>query len=184
MKLLGRTTWWSIGPWVLAAVAMATASPARAEDTKIGIIDSQRIFSEFQEAKDAQAVFEQEMQQWNTDLETLERDIVAQQEKIRSQSLLLSKEKLDELQRELDGMVQTWENRKSDVFDPNRGKAVQRNQELSAPINEKIATVVERIGTEGGYTLILDVATVNVVFQADGVDITDRVLEELEKTGN
>ncbi len=155
-----------------------------AAEGKIGIIDSQRIFSEYQEAKDAEAIFQQEMQEWQKELEGQERQIVAQQEKIRSQSLLLTKDKLDEMQRALDTLVTAYERQKSEILDPNGGRAVRRNQELSKPINDQITLVVERIGSEGAFDVILDVATVNVVYLADGVDLTDQVLEELGKTGN
>jgi outer membrane protein len=168
-----------------AAISMlvATGRPVRADEAKIGIIDSQRIFAEYQEAKDAEVIFQQEMDQWQKDLGQMEKEILAQQEKIRSQSLLLSKEKLDEMQQDLDTMLRNYDAKKTEILDPNKGKAVLRNQELSQPINDQISTVVERIGAEGKFTIILDVATVNVVYAAEGVDLTDQVLEELEKKG-
>jgi len=65
------------------------------------------------------------------------------------------------------------------IVDPNTGKAVLRNQELSQPINEQINKVVEQLGSEGEFDMIIDVATVNVVFLADGIDLTQQVLEFL-----
>jgi outer membrane protein len=124
------------------------------------------------------------MQQWTIELEGLERNIRAQQEKIKSQALLLSREKLDEMQTELDQMIGEYETKKSEIADPVQGKAVQRNQELSSPINQRITTVVEQLGAEGGFSMILDVATVNVVYAAEGIDLTDRVLEELAKSSS
>lgn len=167
------------------ALLVVTQVPAAAEgETKIGIIDSQRIFAEYQEARDAEALFQQEMQQWTAELEDLERQIRAQQEKIKSQALLLSQEKLDAMQTELDQQLRDYEAKKTEIADPVQGKAVQRNQELSAPINQRITTVVEQLGAEGEFAIILDVATVNVVYVADGIDLTGRVLEELAKSGS
>jgi len=168
---------------LVVALLLVTQAPARAEDeNRIGIIDSQRIFAEYQEARDAEALFQQEMQQWTAELEEMERTIRAQQEKIKSQALLLSQEKLDALQTELDQQLRDYESKKDEIADPVQGKAVQRNQELSAPINQRITTVVEQLGAEGEFAIILDVATVNVVYLADGIDLTDRVLEELAKS--
>jgi len=170
---------------LIVALVAATQAPAVAEEAnKIGIIDSQRIFAEYQEARDAESLFQQEMQQWTIELEGLERNIRAQQEKIKSQALLLSREKLDEMQTELDQMIGEYETKKSEIADPVQGKAVQRNQELSSPINQRITTVVEQLGAEGGFSMILDVATVNVVYAAEGIDLTDRVLEELAKSSS
>lgn len=157
------------------------AGSASAADAKFGVIDSQRIFTEYQVARDAEAVFQEEMRGWSEELGDLERQLMALQERIRSQALLLSKEKLDEMQSELDGLRRSYETRKAELFDPETGQAVTRNQELSAPINEQITTVVERLGSEGDYAMIIDLATVNVVYLGEGVDLTDQVLEELEK---
>ncbi len=169
----------------LMAILIGISMPASAfAESKIGVIDSQRIFSEYQQARDAEAVFQEEMRQWTQELEGLEKEIRELQERIRTQAMLLSKDRLDAMQSELDQKVQAYEARKKELFDPQDGQAVSRNQELSAPINEQITTVVERLGAEGGFELIFDLATVNVVYMADGIDLTDRVLEELAKGGS
>jgi outer membrane protein len=175
-------------PILLLTLALVPAGgpAARAdEDTaKIGVIDSQRIFAEYQEAKDAEAVFQDEVRQWRDEIEGMEREILSLQEKLRSQQLLLSQEKLDELQSEVQQKTQEYERKRLEYFDNTDGLAVKRNQELSQPINDQITLVVERLGAEGGFDLILDMATINVVYLAEGLDLTDKVLEELEKSGN
>ena len=178
------TSRWSGALALLILVLLAIPSGASAENGKLGVIDSQRIFAEYQDARDAEAVFQEEMRQWRQELEEMERNILSQQEKIRSQALLLTKEKLDDMQSTLDQQMQTYDTRKEALFNPTSGQAVVRNQELSDPINRQITTVVERLGAEGSFDMILDLATVNVVYLGDGVDLTDQVLEELEKGGN
>lgn len=174
----GRLALWGAALAVTLPLQMATAA-----DTKIGVIDSQRIFAEFQEARDAEAAFQTEMKKWQDDLVAQEKEIATLQDKIRSQALLLSKEKLDELQGDLDKKFQAYEAAKNDLFDPTKGKAVARNKELSQPINDKITTVVERLGAEQSFTIILDMASVNVVYMDKTIDLTDKVLEELGKSG-
>ena len=169
--------------WVSLLCALPLNSALAQDASRIGVIDSQRIFGEYQDAKDAEAIFQQEMQQWQKDLEAQERTIVAKEEQIRSQSLLLSKEKLDELQRERETLLSAYTKAKADILDPNTGKAVLRNQELSRPINEQIAKVVEQLGAAGKFAIIIDLATTNAVYLAEGVDLTDAVLAELAKGG-
>ena len=169
--------------WALALVTMTVGLAAAEGSGKIGLVDSQRIFAEYQDAIDAEAIFQQEMEVWQKELGDLELVIRQKEEQIRSQSLLLSKDKLDELQTEVQRLIGDYESAKAAIVDPTSGKAVVRNQELSAPINEQINLVVEQIGTEDGFDIIIDVATVNVVFAAEGINITDRVLAELESSG-
>ncbi len=167
----------------LSVLAFSGSARADEKNLKIGTIDSQRIFREYQEAKDAEAVFQDEMKQWQQDLQGMEREILSLQEKIRSQQLLLSQDKLNELQSQLEQKSQAYDQKRTEILDPNNGLAVKRNQELSQPINDQITLVVERLGAEGGYDLILDTATVNIVYQNKDLDLTDKVLEELQKSG-
>ena len=170
--------------WICLLLTLPVGVAVADTPTRIGVIDSQRIFSEYQEAKDAEAIFQQEMQVWQKELEDKERTIVAKEEQIRSQSLLLSKEKLDELQREHETLLAAYNKSKADILDPKTGKAVMRNQELSRPINEQISKVVEQLGAEGKFALIIDLATTNAVYLAEGIDLTDSVLAELAKGGS
>lgn len=165
-------------------VGLGSVTPARAADVKIGVIDSQLIFRDYQEAKDAEALFQVEMQQWQEEIGAMEREILSKREKIRSQQLLLSQEKLDELQREVEQMMGEYERKRTEILDPTDGLAVRRNQELSQPINDQITLVVERLGAEGGFDLIVDSATINVVYMSPDIDLTQQVLSELESSSN
>ena len=86
---------------------------------------------------------------------------------------------LQEHPAELEQMVGAYERAKAEILDPNGGKAVLRNQELSQPINDQINKAVEQLASEGGFDLIIDVATVNVVFMVEGLDLTEEVLASL-----
>jgi Skp family chaperone for outer membrane proteins len=123
------------------------------------------------------------MRQWQEEIEEMEREILSKREKLRSQQLLLSQEKLDELQLELEQLTNEYERKRAEILDPTSGLAVRRNQELSQPINDQITVVVERLGAEGGFDLIVDSATINVVYMSQEIDLTDKVLEELQKAG-
>lgn len=168
--------------FAIVTLLLLLAAPVAAEDgTKVGVIDSQRIFSEYQEARDAEALFQEEMRAWQQELAEMERELIGLQEQIRSQAQLRSKESLDALQADYDGKLQAYETRRLEIMDPEQGQAVMRNAELSAPINEQITTVVERLAAEGDYDMVLDRAVITVVYLAEGMDLTDQVLEELGK---
>jgi outer membrane protein len=151
---------------------------------KIGVVDSQRIFNEYDKAREAENVFQEEMRAWAAELEALETELIQLQEQIRTQSLLLSQEKLNELQTQLDQKRATYEARREEILDPQAGLAVARNEELVRPINEQVSIVVERIGAEGEFALILDIATVNAFYVDEALDLTDQILEGLATAEN
>lgn len=166
------------GVFLLGAVADAAA------EQKIGVVDSQRIFSEYGKAREAENVFQEEMRAWAAELEQMENGLVQLQEQIRTQSLLLSQDKLDELQNNLDRSRRAYEDRRKEILDPQNGLAVARNEELVRPINEQVSTVVERIGAEGDYSIILDISTVNAFYVDDALDLTDEILAGLASVEN
>jgi len=163
---------------VLGLFLVGAAGSAVAEQ-KIGVVDSQRIFAEYDKAREAENVFQEEMRAWAAELEGMETELISLQEQIRTQSLLLSQEKLDELQRTLEQKRGAYEARRQEILDPQSGLAVARNEELVRPINQQVSTVVERIGAEGDYALILDIATVNAFYVDDALDLTDEILAGL-----
>ena len=61
------------------------------------------------------------------------------------------------------------------------GRAVQRNVELTRPIIEKINEVLARIGEEEDYDIIFDAANGSIAYGRASLDMTERVLEELNK---
>jgi Skp family chaperone for outer membrane proteins len=48
---------------------------------------------------------------------------------------------------------------------------------------EKINKILERLSADEGYGLVFDVANANIVYAKKEFDLTDRVLEELNKFG-
>jgi outer membrane protein len=170
-----RLTWSFFLSGVLLSFFAALASGA---DLKIGFIDSERIFAEYQGTSQAQTEFEADIQAWNEELEAKRRDLEKLTEEYQSQALILSeakkREREDELQRkrsELDAFVQ-------EIWGPT-GKVAQRNEQLTRPIVEKIREVLNEIGGAQGFSIIFDAIDGNVVYADEALDLTDQVLERL-----
>jgi len=167
---------WSI--FLTTVLLLFSAALAMAADLKIGFIDSERIFAEYQGTNQAQTEFEADITQWNQELETRKRDLEKLAEEYQSQSLILSeakkREREEELQRkrsELDAFVQ-------EIWGPT-GKVAQRNEQLTRPIVEKIREVLNDIGKEQNFSIIFDAIDGNVVYADQALDLTDLVVERL-----
>jgi Skp family chaperone for outer membrane proteins len=62
------------------------------------------------------------------------------------------------------------------------GRIVKLNADLTRPIIEKMNTILNRIGADEKFSVIFDVAPGGIVFAAEGLDLTGRVLDELNAT--
>ncbi len=155
-------------------------SASRAEEIKLGYIDTVKIFAEFKETVDAEAIYKKEVDAWKKKASDQEAALAAMREEIQSQSLMLSEEKLAEKKQVFDKKLAEYNQFMTDVFGDN-GQAAKRNKELTQPIVEKINAVIAQLAEAEGYTLILDAAQGNIVFAKKALDLTARVMEELEK---
>lgn len=155
-------------------------SAARAEEIKLGYIDTVKIFAEFKETVDAEAIYKKEVDAWKKKASDMEATLATMREEIQSQSLMLSEEKLAEKKQLFDRKLQEYNQYMTDVFGDN-GQAAKRNKELTQPIVEKINAVIAQLAEAEGYTLVLDAAQGNIVFAKKTLDLTARVMEELEK---
>jgi outer membrane protein len=155
-------------------------SALRAEEIKLGYIDTVKIFAEFKETVDAEAIYKKEVDAWKKKASDMEATLATMREEIQSQSLMLSEEKLAEKKQLFDKKLAEYNQYMTDVFGDN-GQAAKRNKELTQPIVEKINAVIAQIAEADGYTLILDAAQGNIVFAKKALDLTDRVMAELEK---
>jgi len=153
-----------------------------AQEIKIGYIDSIKIFAEYQETRDAENVYKKEVETWKAQAARMEQEIVKLQDELKAQSLMLSEEKQKEKRLTLDQKMQEYQKFMKDTFGDD-GLAAKRNKELTQPIVEKINKILERIGKDEGYSVIFDAANANIVYADKALDLTEKVLEELNKVG-
>jgi len=168
--------------YVIPAIVLLSciAAAASAAELKIGFIDSEKIFAEYQATSVAQAEFEADIQKWNQELETRKRDLEKQTEDYESQRLILSKAKQTETEEKLQGERAELDAFIQEIWGP-AGKVAQRNEQLTRPIVEKIREVLNEIGGQEGFSIIFDAIDGNVVYADQALDLTDRVIARLNE---
>ena len=151
----------------------------QAADLKIGYIDSEKILTESQDYKDAKKILDDEEKEFSRQGRQKELDIMNLEEEIDAQSLMWSEEKKMEKQQEYQQKYLDYQQFLQEIWGP-QGKLYQRNLELSKPIIDKINIVIQKLGDDEGYDLILDAGMGNIVFAKPDYDLTDRIVEELK----
>ena len=168
---------------LVATVALAGSIPAHAAgELKIGFVDSGKIFEQYEGAKDAQRALERESHEWETRAQTLKDSLQATSEDLESQRLMLSQERLKSREDEVANLRKTYEDYVTSIWGDS-GKLSQRNQELTKPIIDRVNAILHTIAQQEGFSLVLDAAGGTIVYAAPALDLTDRVLAELNKEG-
>lgn len=159
---------------------LIAATSVMAKELKIGYISSQRILAEFQESQEAQRTLDDEQRDWLAKAKQMEDEIQQMQDELKNQSLLMSEEKKIERQQEIEQKYLEYQRYQEEIWGDN-GKLYQRNKELTRPIIDKVNAVIQKIGEDGGYDIIFDAAVGNIVYAKEDYDLTDTVLEDLNK---
>lgn len=157
---------------ILSFFFLTGSSPA-ADVAKIGIIDFQKILEVSEAAKTAQFEINKQGKQMETDLKDKGAEIEAIEKKIERESLLMSKEVLEEKQREIrikTGNFKAIQQKYLEDF-----KALE-NQSISR-IQKEVVALVQDIGKNEGYTMIVEKRTSGVVYTPLFMDITDAVIQ-------
>jgi outer membrane protein len=175
MQALGRALMLAL------ATLVATAAPARAQapgaSTKIGFIDVQRVL-----ARSAAGVSAREQ---------LERDKAGMQKEMDGK-----RKELEALRDELEkkGPLMTADARrdKQDQFERKRRDAARLADDFQKELEKKEATllqkvlqdisgVIEKVGKERGYYLIVERRGATVLYAAPEADLTEEVIKAFDQ---
>jgi outer membrane protein len=177
MKVKSRQLGGAVAALLLIA-GFARGSAAR--ELKIGYIHSQKILADFQESIEAQKTLDEEQRKWVEEAQKKEQAIKALEDELENQSLLLSEEKKAEKLTEIQTKYLEFQRFQQEIWGET-GKLYQRNKELTQPIIDKVNTVISKLGKEGDYDVIFDAAVGNIVYAKDEFDMTQLVLDDLNK---
>ena len=166
----------------LAAFLACALMPARAgaQNVRIGFIDSQRIFNEYRAAQEAQDRFSREIQSWRTEADDRRRQVDQLRDELKDQDPLLTEAKRLEKESALQKAVSDYDRFVQDFWGPN-GKVQRLNDEITREVIGKVRDAVELLANREGYDLVLDAADGNVIFGVKSLDLTQRVLDDLNK---
>jgi outer membrane protein len=158
--------------FVLAALAVFTCSFAYAEDmAKVGFVDLQRALNESEVGKKAKAELEGmvKMRQAIIDEKVKQRE--QKEQDFQKQSMALSEKARAEKQEELKKMERDIKR----LIDDSNTEMQKTQREKERDILKGFEAVIERIGKEQGYTLI--VPSDVVLYGREGTDLTDALIK-------
>ncbi len=162
----------------LSALLLFLALPALAQ--KYAYVHSQKVLSEYQEYKDVQTKLSEIQSSYQAEYDQLVQDYTRQLQEIESQSILLSPEKKQEKEKMMQTKGKEIEKYKYEKLGP-QGEYYKKQAELGQPILDKVNDVIKVIGETDGYDYIFDGSTGAIVYSKPEFDITQQVIDELNK---
>ncbi len=165
--------------FALVAIGMTATcgSALAADDIPLAVVDSQRIAEEYEAARDAQEQYQKYLRELELEVAEREKELTAMAEEIESQKMLLGEDALAT-------KVQAFEKARAEYFEFREGidqRAEAEYKTKISPILDQIKTIVERIGKEKNYGVIIDSASLAVLYIDADYDLTNDVLAALAR---
>ena len=161
---------------VAAALSVGVAAPLAAQGAKVAIIDTERILLSSATGKEALDGLKALREQKEKEGETRTQELQGLQQRLQEGRLSLSEDKLAELQQQIEDKTIQMRRFQDDA---NR-ELNKKQEEVLAAVDRKVMPVIVQYGKANGYDLIFRKFESGLVYAADGVDVTDEIIKQLD----
>ena len=166
-----RTKIWVV--FIVSAISCAIAVPGFAADVaKIGVVDIQKVLMTSSAGKAAKAEINKKAREMEAKLNEKKDEIQKLQESLERESLVMSKEKRDEKEREIRIKVNDIKSLKTKYEKDLKileGNVVQQ-------IQKEFESIAQTMGKEQGFLLIITNPV--VIYAPTSIDITDELIQK------
>ena len=151
-----------------------------AKEFRVGFVDYDQVIAKYEAAIEAKKEMDTVRTSFEAKAESLKTDYEQAKDEYESQQLTLSEEGKRAKNAEVDQRKRRYDSYVGEVYGKG-GKIDQRYKELIAPIVAKIDSAVAKLSTDEGFSLILDASKSGIVYSQSGLDLTQLVLEDLNR---
>ena len=162
---------------VVSAVLLFWSAGAKSEDMKIGVIDLQQAIVSTEDGRKVREELEGKAKAAQAQLQPKLQKFQELQAEMQEMQHVLSQDALQKKQFDLMEM-------QSQIETEGRGLEQQLKLDearLMAPLQEKFVAIVEKIGKQKKFSLILLRGSPGLAYAPESLDITDLVIEEFNK---
>jgi outer membrane protein len=162
----------------VAVILMLAAGNAYADDIKVGVVDLMKVLNESDAGKKAKTELEAAIKAKQTVIDEKGKEIEKMKGDIEKQSSVLSAEAKKQKQDELEKMIREYQRTVSD----SQNDVKKRESELTNGILREIRAIVEKMGKDDGYTMIIENAEGIILYSKKDLDLTDAVIKKYNES--
>lgn len=168
--------------FLLAFVVLINFSSFAQRGVRIGYIDTEYILQNVPEYQEATQQLDAKVQKWKSEIELRLSKIDQKKKQLNSESILLTKELIEERQEEINIEESEILDYQQKRFGPNGDLMIQKKN-LMQPIQDQIFTAVQEIAANKKYDFVFDKsADVIMLYSADRFDISEQVLRSITRS--
>lgn len=153
---------------------------AFSEELKISFINMERVLKEYAGVNEAKTELDRMVKEWEDELILKKREIDSLKNLYEKEKPSLSEEAKIERERQIKEKEEDYRRFLEEVWGRN-GKLKETTKKLIEPHVAKIQKTVKKIAEDMGYDLVIDISKDVVLYSSQKVDITDLVIEDLNR---
>lgn len=159
-----------------APFAAHAQAPAGAGAIKIAVIDTERVLLASETGKKALTDLKKLQETKENEVKARQQEIKDLQTKVQEGQLSLAKEKLSEMEKQLEDKVIALRRLQDDAT----RELNKKRDEVLAQIDQKVMPVINQAGKELGYTMIFRKFESGLIYADDAIDITNQIIQRLD----
>lgn len=156
-------------------VIIALALPMLASAQKLGYINTQELFAQMPDVKVANTQLDSLQAYYEGVLATMQEEYQKKLQDYQSKQATMT----DAIRQITEEEIMTIQQRVQTTYETAKQDVAKKQQDLLAPIHEKMAKAIQKVGEAEGYTYVFDSAVATVYVGKDATDLMPAVKKEL-----
>jgi len=171
MRRIVQTLGIVVGSFMVVGWLLAQSSWCA--ELKIGSVDIQKAVNECQAGKEAKKNLLTEAEKFQKIVGDKQKELQGMKESLEKQAPMLTQEARASKEKEYQGKVREFQRWGED----SQNELNQKRAQMERSIAQDLMKVIQKIGVEEGYTVILERNENIVLFANNATDLTDRVVK-------
>jgi outer membrane protein len=144
-----------------------------AAELKIGFVDIQKTMNECNAGKEAKKTIGKEMEKLQRLFAERQKELQTMKETLEKQAPMLAQDARATKEKEFQAKVRDYQR----WLEDNQKEIQQKGLDLERKILVELQKVIQKMGMDEGYTLVLEKNENIVLFASKSIDLTDRVIK-------
>jgi len=158
---------------VIGIVLFGFLGSALATDLKVAYVDIQKAVNESNAGKDAKKVITKEVEKFQRQIADKQKELQTLKDSLEKQAPMLTPDARATREKEYQNKLREFQRWGEDT----QNEINQKRVEMERNISIALFKVIQKVGADEGYTLILEKNENIVLFVSKTIDITDRVIK-------
>ena len=146
---------------------------ALAADLKIGSVDIQRAINECHAGKEAKKAITKELEKIQRSFAEKQKELQTMKESLEKQAPMLNPDARVAKEKEYQNKLREFQRWGED----SQNEMNQKKVEMERNIAQGLQKVIQRLGADEGYTVVLEKNENIVLYTSKSIDLTDRVIK-------